>query len=715
MASDRSTIVSPATKSVRVVTRGVGAPLAGLLLTILFWMPLWTGGGLVGSDIYAYFLPQKSFFAEQLRAGSLPLWNNRIGWGYPQLAESQTGVFYPPNLLLYSTLELNAAYNASQIVHYVLAFVFAWMLARQLALTPLGAGLAALVYAYGWFPTRIGLEWGIVGGAWLPLALWCVERFLQTRAWRFALWLVVVLGLQMLAGHFTLAFITQLTVVAYVPLRIWFAPGDSVGTRRESRLASCGWLFAAVAGAFLLAAVQLLPTWELKQASQRQGVSAEHDPAYGYIPPRYLLQALAPWHWYIGDRPFQEAMLPGGARTNRVEAHLYFGLVPLALAAWGLGTRRRRWDHRLLIWLGLALASVLYATGMLIPLTRHWPGFSFFEGAGRYGIVATLAVGLWAGCGFDRMLERCHASGRRLAVTLVFLLSLGDLWLVSRQTIGDPWFEMEQGWLVGPQSKFVYLVSRPPSQQLESSPLRQILAREPQPVRLFSEGKNLPSMLGAATLPTYLGLGPAVYFDPDRQIPGAFDFRQRPTDTQIAWLRRAGVTHLLSFVPLDPPGWPVRFTWSGVDPFLNQALARGRDEPLYLYRLTESRERLAWETRDRAGEATLVEYTPHTVAAETSAESAGRLILTDLYYPGWEVHIDGLPSKSSISDGVFRVVEVPPGKHHVVWTYRPRSLYWGAGISFASLVILLLIGHVRFWHADWFSTAMRPSDGTTAA
>ena len=39
-----------------------------------------------------------------LRAGRLPLWNDLWGFGFPGLAESQMGVFYPPHWLLYGLL-----------------------------------------------------------------------------------------------------------------------------------------------------------------------------------------------------------------------------------------------------------------------------------------------------------------------------------------------------------------------------------------------------------------------------------------------------------------------------------------------------------------------------------------------------------------------------------------------------------------------------------
>ncbi|MBW3543325.1 MAG: hypothetical protein KY476_23980, partial [Planctomycetes bacterium] len=59
------------------------AAAAALGLTFAFWPALWRGGGLIGGDIYSYFLPQKVFYAEKLREGELPLWNPLAGHGYP--------------------------------------------------------------------------------------------------------------------------------------------------------------------------------------------------------------------------------------------------------------------------------------------------------------------------------------------------------------------------------------------------------------------------------------------------------------------------------------------------------------------------------------------------------------------------------------------------------------------------------------------------------
>ena len=104
-------------------------------------------------------------------------------------------------------------------------------------------------------------------------------------------------------------------------------------------------------------------------------------------------------------------------------------------------------------------------------------------------------------------------------------------------------------------------------------------------------GANLPTLLGVASTPVYLGLGPDEYFDPKTTMPEPLPFDEPPTSEQIEWLQRAGVTHVLSFSELDERLWPVTPVWSGYDPLLSRAWARGPGEPLYLYELKESRGR----------------------------------------------------------------------------------------------------------------------------
>ncbi|NOX54458.1 MAG: hypothetical protein GXP27_08450, partial [Planctomycetes bacterium] len=103
--------------------------------------------------------------------------------------------------------------------------------------------------------------------------------------------------------------------------------GTPFGPGLASRRRIAVLLSVAVLGAYGLAAIQLLPTWELKQHSQRRAVSSEHDPSFGILPPWYLAQTVVPWRWYTPlvnrDEELGRWSAARGMRTNAVEAHLY--------------------------------------------------------------------------------------------------------------------------------------------------------------------------------------------------------------------------------------------------------------------------------------------------------------------------------------------------------------------------------------------------------
>ena len=70
-----------------------------ILTIIFFWKILLTNLILTGVDIFLYFYPYKAYITEAIRHGRLPLWNPHLFMGAPLLANSQVGLFYPPNWL----------------------------------------------------------------------------------------------------------------------------------------------------------------------------------------------------------------------------------------------------------------------------------------------------------------------------------------------------------------------------------------------------------------------------------------------------------------------------------------------------------------------------------------------------------------------------------------------------------------------------------------
>ncbi|MGO4705885.1 YfhO family protein [Microvirga sp. 2MCAF38] len=73
-------------------------------------------------------------------------------------------------------------------------------------------------------------------------------------------------------------------------------------------------------------------------------------------------------------------------------------------------------------------------------------------------------------------------------------------------------------------------------------------------------------------------------------------------------------------------------------------------------------------------EARITQYKRTSVTIEVQNEQAGMLVLHDIFYPGWEVRVDGERRPILRANLLFRGVEVGPGQHKVEFTFRPTSL-----------------------------------------
>ncbi|MCA9055177.1 MAG: hypothetical protein KDA75_15160, partial [Planctomycetaceae bacterium] len=670
--------------------------------------------------------------------------------------ESQTAALYPLNPLLYSALDLNTAYVASHLLHYILAFVGCWLLSERLGLNRWGALLAAVVYVYGWFPPRACLEWAIIGGAYLPLSLWCLEGWFQTHRRRHGVGLALLMALDLLAGHYNLAFITVVALGIYAVVRatrplgsdidrsshsadrvpqIQRSSGDVGEPRGKQHVADQTipassrtfrqllFPLLCLALGFGIAAPQLLPTWDLKRMSQRTESNAEFDPGYGHIPPWYLIQIATPWLWYGAEANPDQALntVRGGgipSATNKVEAHLYFGLLPLLLAMLALSRgffTVTPLDPRLKLFAWIGLFGVVYATGWLLPAAEHLPGFGYFRGPGRWGLLGTLAVALLSGKFFsDWKQARPGFNGRCLLATILVLATVFDLYWVSRHQ----WY--------------TFNVSDPPIIHRHESTIGQRLAQwssDHGPARMLSPGPNLATLTGIASTPPYLGFGPDAYYVDGGRLPdprflqylsGELTATDIEVEPQFTWLRNAGVTHLLSMKPL-PRTFPVRLDWSGFDRLLNPSWARmSASELLYLYSIDSPRRRVFLDAPGDPGIATIVRYTANQIEIQVDCRQPCDLVLTDLPWPEWEPTLDDQPvewqapaSNGEIADAasarlVQRRLAIPQGIHSVVWTYRPRMLYVGAIISsIAFLMLAALAAWKRSGPANFDRSSVR--------
>lgn len=114
---------------------------------------------------------------------------------------------------------------------------------------------------------------------------------------------------------------------------------------------------------------------------------------------------------------------------------------------------------------------------------------------------------------------------------------------------------------------------------------------------------------------------------------------------------------------------------------------------------TAVRERLIVEDPDQplpvdadvSGTATITRDLPEVVEVSTSSTGASYLVLADTFDPGWSATLDGRSVPIRPAYIAFRAVYLPPGKHAVVFTYRPAGFETGALVSACALAVAIVL------------------------
>ena len=81
-----------------------------------------------------------------------------------------------------------------------------------------------------------------------------------------------------------------------------------------------------------------------------------------------------------------------------------------------------------------------------------------------------------------------------------------------------------------------------------------------------------------------------------------------------------------------------------------------------------------------------VKVRPNEFSVTADLKSPALLVLTDKYYPGWEVYVDGILSPVVKTNICFKGVYLISGTHHVRFIFRPRSFYAGLAVTLVSLI-----------------------------
>lgn len=727
----------------------IALALLALAAVIFFW-PVVSGQAWLpkgGGDSVSFIYPMYRFAADSLREGTVPFWNPHQHAGAPFVADNQSGIFYPFNLLLFA-LWPGFSYRAIEalvIWHFFLAGMSMYACLRLMnpghPVRRPAAILGALAFMLSdVFITHIGNLNLIAVAAWLPLSFLGLRRAILADSVRPRLvWAIgggAALGIATLAGHGQMTFLAALFLGVY-------ALYETVANRKVWALPLLALLSLF---AVMLAGIALFPAAETLQHTLRAEFDYERSTNYS-IPWRALAGLFAPDFFGRGASFWGDWL--------RVEVG-YAGVLTLLLAAVALAFRPNKQTAF------FALAGVLFLSLALGPHTPVYPLLARslpaipFQVPARFVLLLNFCLAALAALGLDALLsaeapQRRKAlglllgSGAAIAAVAVYLfiqrsalveiqpervaqmtraalvfvglaaagwllvlagvrrwlppavlagaavlLLFGDLYGLGRYVEID-WNDPMPGFAAGTPG-LAYLQADPGIHRLD------IITAAWQP--------NMPMIEGLyAARGVYNPLELANY----NVYMGSVGYRGSPLYNVL------GVKYLIGGKK-EPPGdtayiVPVYEADPAVTIYLNtRALPRAM--VLFNAEVVEDHDAAFEATHadefdpsqtvilesgrnlsQAAGEATveIVRYDANDIAFRVMTDQPAYFFLSDVYHPDWRAEVDGVPAAIEVANYAFRAVYLDSGDHEVTMRFRPSGWLPGVAATGLALIVLLAI------------------------
>lgn len=689
-----------------------------------------------GGDLVSFLFPTYRFAAEQIRQWTLPLWNPHLYGGAPFISDIQAGFLYPPNLLLFfinpqfdypvlQWLAIGHLYWAG-LGMYGLLRTLAW--GNQAQLSRPAALLGALAFQFSDpFLIHLGNLNLIAVLSWLPWVMATYHRGLSERSLRWIALAALGFAVGNYAGHAQSSLYIGIAVGVYTV--IWLL-GDWGGgaTSRKSLLTNLQYPITLFVLTLLLTAPILLPAIELTSYSARSTFVYQDTVGFS-LAPTQLIGLITPG--FFGHGPALHWSL-----WERVETP-YAGVVTLILAVAGVALVSAGQRRRLLPWIGLALVGFLTALG-LYAIFHGWltllPAFGQLRAPARALILWTFSLAILAAIGLDAIRHSpftirhspfapflktgglillglftpllyvsllltqydpvifTRASVAALAVTLAT-----GCWLVA-------WFLIrarQAAWIganlfaglviallffeLSASSAYTDISPTPPTQGFQHPELVAFLQSDPDLFRIDTrtdiDSLWQPDAAALYGLQDVGGVANPLTLRHWQEFWEATGGRQSPQYDQlnVKYVIVKDGTPLPEgkfALAFDAPG---ELSVYGNQGFLPRAwLAEGQGTLDQLAPLAN------------APAATVTHYGANELTVTVQPTAPAYLVLSELWYPGWQATVNGAPSEVLRVNQALRAVALPVGAATVQLWFAPRS--WQIGLlGFAVGVILFAL------------------------
>jgi hypothetical protein len=776
------------------------AAFLGLIL-LYFWEALTQSELMVDRDLPIFFFPNLKLWVEAVQAGQWPLWNPYSFAGQPLFASLQTGILYPPNILLL-LFPMGLAFNGTIALHFFLSGWFIYLLTRELGGSRTAGVLATLTFTLGGFLISIHNVLNTLQSAtWTPLIFFFFLRAIRERTWKYPLWLALATLVQFLGAGIEVFLITQgmLLFLAFCPQAL-LAKRDYLPWKW--RFGLLGVMTVLFLG---LGAIQILPFWEMVQHSVRQLGFAFEEATRWSLDWSNLLYVILPDFFWRGHEFYK-------TDQNYLKS-IYLGVIPFIMVFFFFREPDRRKG-----WFGLILfVFLLLALGKNTPFYRFIyeavPGIRTIRYPVKFFFLANLFICLSTGLGWDALVRRSGkdptqklAALKKISLILAFFFIL--LLLILTLFRGPVTTFLDHAWPISPDRPwrlnlhnidrfsffavlnflcFAFLADRKLSFQkgrlvivallvldlflanwgfyrkvdqkafYSLSPNLQTVLADPEKGRIYPDPlmvkTKVARRLDMEDLVRVI-LKECFYFDyplvhrvyntwgfgimtyqPYQDLldllsekgrrPGSTDILRLMNARFVLWhealpdpaftLIRTGESYvLLEEGEKSPVSRPPKLKTLVAHLYENRAvlprafliskylvvpnrlermkLIRGKGfDPTQTVLLEEPPDppRRSQDPVPDGDRVQVIARSLNRIDCTADCPAPRILFLSETYYPGWKVWVDGKQEKIYRADHAFRAVALGPGRHTITFKYQPFSFYLGAVISLLTLIALL--------------------------
>jgi len=97
------------------------------------------------------------------------------------------------------------------------------------------------------------------------------------------------------------------------------------------------------------------------------------------------------------------------------------------------------------------------------------------------------------------------------------------------------------------------------------------------------------------------------------------------------------------------------------------------------------------ETPNSNAKALVTELNNTSMTIQTSAATPSFLVMSDVFYPGWEASVNGVATRILRTNYALRGIMLPAGKNAVRVQFTPRIFWLGATVTIVCLLIVVAL------------------------